>query len=117
MNENKKRISTKQAYKTMLTEYPDALNVKQLCKILGTSRYTVYKLFEDSKFEYVILRIGVCCKRVTNPNNPSALRRGGASVVSYIYPIKNLATLQLYITTMIIILLNHNEINPNILSS
>ena len=55
MNEKKKRISTKQAYKTMLTEYPDALNVKQLCKILGTSRNTIYKLFEDSKLEYVIV--------------------------------------------------------------
>ena len=55
MNEKKKRISMKQAYKTMLTEYPDALNVKQLCKILGTSRNTIYKLFEDSKLEYVIV--------------------------------------------------------------
>ena len=50
-----KKISIKQAYNTMLTEYPDALNVEQICKILRTSRRTVYKLFENSKLTYVVV--------------------------------------------------------------
>ena len=55
MSENKKRISTKQAYKTMLTEYPDALNVNQVAEILRTSRRTVYMMLKDSKLDYVLV--------------------------------------------------------------
>lgn len=55
MSENKKRISTKQAYKTILTEYPDALNVNQVAEILRTSRRTVYMMLKESKLDYVLV--------------------------------------------------------------
>ena len=45
-----------QAYKTVLKEYPDVLDVKQVSAILGISTKTAYKLLREQKIEY--LKVG-----------------------------------------------------------
>ena len=49
MTTEKKSITPKQAYKTMLTEYPDVLEICHVCEILKINRKTAYKLFENNK--------------------------------------------------------------------
>ena len=56
MTTEKKSITLKQAYKTMLTEYPDVLEICHVCEILKINRKTAYKLFENNKLSCV--RIG-----------------------------------------------------------
>ncbi len=56
MTTDKKSLTPKQAYKTMLTEYPDVLEICHVCEILKINRKTAYKLFENNKLSCV--RIG-----------------------------------------------------------
>ncbi len=41
-------LSGKDAYRVMLKEYPDVMNVDQLCEILGVSKKTGYKLLQTN---------------------------------------------------------------------
>lgn len=57
MNENDNLIlSPKDAYRLMLKDYPDVMNIQQMCEVLGISTKTGYKLLKDGKIEY--LKIG-----------------------------------------------------------
>lgn len=49
-------LSPKDAYRLMLKEYPDVMNIEQMCEALGISTKTGYKLLKDGKIEY--LKIG-----------------------------------------------------------
>lgn len=51
-----KRISIRQAYKTMLTEYPDVLEVCHICEVLKISRKTAYNLMNENIIAHI--RIG-----------------------------------------------------------
>ena len=42
-------ISQCDAYKLMLKDYPDVLNIQQMCEILGVSTKTGYRLLRDKK--------------------------------------------------------------------
>ncbi len=42
-------ISQKEAYRVMLRDYPDVLNIEQMSKLLGVSTKTGYKLLQDGK--------------------------------------------------------------------
>lgn len=53
--ENASRISPKEAYRIMLKEYPDIMNIDQVCQVLGVSTKTGYKLITDGK---------LCCLKV-----------------------------------------------------
>ena len=46
-------ISKLHAYKIMLKEYPDVLNVEQVSMILGVCAKTTYKLLREQKIEYI----------------------------------------------------------------
>ena len=48
MNE---RISQEKAYRIMLRNYPDVLDIKQMCEILGISTKTGYALIQTNKIE------------------------------------------------------------------
>ena len=56
MSIENKNLSTKQAYKTMLTEYPDVLDVCHVCEILKVSRRTAYKLINKDGLAHI--RVG-----------------------------------------------------------
>ena len=45
---------------TMLNKYPDVLNVKQLCEVLGIGKNTAYKLLKNREIK--ALRIGTVYK-------------------------------------------------------
>ena len=45
---------------TMLNKYPDVLNVKQLCEVLGIGKNTAYKLLKNREIK--ALRIGAVYK-------------------------------------------------------
>lgn len=45
---------------TMLNKYPDVLNVKQLCEVLGIGKNTAYKLLKSREIK--ALRIGAVYK-------------------------------------------------------
>lgn len=47
MNEN--TLSSKDAYRLLLKEYPDVMNIEQMCEVLGGSTKTGYKLLKDKK--------------------------------------------------------------------
>ena len=54
MNEN--TLSSKDAYRLLLKEYPDVMNIEQMCEVLGGSTKTGYKLWKDKKIE--CLKVG-----------------------------------------------------------
>ena len=45
---------------TMLNKYPDVLNVKQLCEVLGIGKNTAYKLLKSREIK--ALKIGTVYK-------------------------------------------------------
>lgn len=49
-------LSPRDAYRLMLKEYPDVMDIEQMCEALGISTKTGYKLLKDGKIEY--LKIG-----------------------------------------------------------
>jgi len=50
MNE---RLSQEKTYKVMLRRYPDVLDIKQMCEILGISTKTGYALIQEKKIECI----------------------------------------------------------------
>lgn len=46
---NESAISQRDAYRLMLREYPDILNIHQMSELLGVSTKTGYKLLRDRK--------------------------------------------------------------------
>lgn len=42
-------LTQKEAYRVMLQEYPDVLNIDDLCKLLAVSKKTAYKLLKDGE--------------------------------------------------------------------
>ena len=52
----KTSISQRDAYKLMLKDYPDILNVEQMSEVLGVSTKTGYKLLKEGKISY--LKVG-----------------------------------------------------------
>ena len=49
-------LSQKDAYRMMLSEYPDILSLEQMCKALSVSPKTGYKLLRESKI--ICLKVG-----------------------------------------------------------
>lgn len=49
-------LSPRDAYRLMLKEYPDVMDIEQMCEALSISTKTGYKLLKDGKIEY--LKIG-----------------------------------------------------------
>ena len=49
-------LSGKDAYSIMLKEYPDVLDINQMCEILGVSTKTGYKILKTGKINS--LKIG-----------------------------------------------------------
>lgn len=49
-------LSPRDAYRLMLKDYPDVMDIGQMCEALGVSTKTGYKLLKDGKIEY--LKIG-----------------------------------------------------------
>ena len=49
-------MSAQDIYKTVLKEYPDVLDVKQVSEVLGVSAKTVYRLIRNGTF--ASLKIG-----------------------------------------------------------
>ena len=50
------KMSQEKACKVMLKNYPDVLNIKQMCEILGISLKTGYTLIQENKIE--CLKVG-----------------------------------------------------------
>ena len=50
-------LSPRDAYRLMLKDYPDVMDIGQMCEALGVSTKTGYKLLKDGKIEY--LKIGL----------------------------------------------------------
>ncbi|MDD2212494.1 MAG: helix-turn-helix domain-containing protein [Clostridia bacterium] len=50
------RLSQEKAYCIMLKGYPDVLDIKQMCEILGISLKTGYGLIQENKIE--CLKVG-----------------------------------------------------------
>lgn len=48
-------INQRDAYKLMLKEYPDVMDINQMCEILGISTKTGYRILRDRK---------ICCLKV-----------------------------------------------------
>ncbi len=46
-------ITKLQAYKVMLKEYPDVLNIEQVSMILSVCTKTAYKLLREQKIEFI----------------------------------------------------------------
>ena len=42
-------ISQRDAYRLMLKEYPDVMNIEQMCEVLGVSTKTGYRILRDRK--------------------------------------------------------------------
>ena len=53
---NASTISQRDAYKLMLREYPDVMNIDQMSELLGVSTKTGYKLLRDGKI--TCLKVG-----------------------------------------------------------
>jgi len=49
-------LSSRDAYSLMLKEYPDVMNIEQMCEILGISTKTGYKLLKSEAI--LCLKIG-----------------------------------------------------------
>ena len=57
MNADKPRgLSQKEAYRVMLREYPDVMNMEQVCRVLGISTKTGYKLIIEGQLR--CLKVG-----------------------------------------------------------
>ena len=50
------KLSQEKAYRIMLKEYPNVLDIKQMCEILGISLKTGYGLIQENKIE--CLKVG-----------------------------------------------------------
>lgn len=72
MNE---RLSQEKAYRIMLRNYPDVLDIKQVCEILGISTKTGYALIQENKIES--LKVGRAY-RIPKPFLLSYLRFGAS---------------------------------------
>ena len=48
-------LSPRDAYRLMLKDYPDVMDIGQMCEALGVSTKTGYKLLKDGKIEYLTL--------------------------------------------------------------
>ncbi|QGZ99177.1 helix-turn-helix domain-containing protein [Dehalobacter restrictus] len=70
------KLSQEKAYRIMLKGYPDVLDVKQMCKILGISLKTGYGLIQENKIE--CLKVGRAYK-IPKPFLFSYLRIGPGS--------------------------------------
>ncbi len=70
MNET---LSQEKAYRIMLRKYPDVLDMKQMCEILGISLKTGYTLIQENKIE--CLKVGRSY-RIPKPFLLSYLRIG-----------------------------------------
>lgn len=46
-------LSPRDAYRLMLKDYPDVMDIGQMCEALGVSTKTGYKLLKDGKIEYL----------------------------------------------------------------
>ena len=44
-------LSPRDAYRLMLKDYPDVMDIGQMCEALGVSTKTGYKLLKDGKIE------------------------------------------------------------------
>ncbi|MEA4847355.1 MAG: helix-turn-helix domain-containing protein [Clostridiaceae bacterium] len=44
-------MSPKDAYRLILREYPDVMNIEQMCEVLGISTKTGYKLLKEKQIE------------------------------------------------------------------
>lgn len=53
---NTSTISQRDAYRLMLREYPDVMNIEQMSELLGVSTKTGYKLLQDGKI--ACLKVG-----------------------------------------------------------
>lgn len=42
-------LTQKEAYRVMLQEYPDVMNIDDLCRLLAVSKKTAYKLLKDGE--------------------------------------------------------------------
>ncbi len=49
-------MSPKDAYQLILRDYPDVMNIEQMCEILGISTKTGYKLLQSKQIE--CLKVG-----------------------------------------------------------
>ncbi|MFR3664918.1 helix-turn-helix domain-containing protein [Flintibacter sp.] len=49
-------LSPRDAYRLMLKDYPDVMDIGQMCAVLGISTKTGYKLLKDGEIAY--LKIG-----------------------------------------------------------
>lgn len=49
-------LSPKDAYRLLLKDYPDVMDIEQMCEVLGVSTKTGYKLLRDQKVK--CLKIG-----------------------------------------------------------
>ena len=67
------RLSQEKAYRVMLKRYPDVLDMKQMCEILGISLKTGYTLIQENKVE--CLKVGRAYK-IPKPFLLSYLRIG-----------------------------------------
>ena len=47
------KVNVGEAYRTILTEYPEVLTVQQTAKILGCDDHTIYKLIDYGAFPAV----------------------------------------------------------------
>ena len=65
--------SAEKAYRIMLKKYPDVLDMKQMCEILGISLKTGYGLIQENKIE--CLKVGRAY-RIPKPFLLSYLRIG-----------------------------------------
>ncbi|EQB22428.1 hypothetical protein UNSWDHB_245 [Dehalobacter sp. UNSWDHB] len=70
------KLSQEKAYRIMLKGYPDVLDMKQMCKILGISLKTGYSLIQENKIE--CLKVGRAYK-IPKPFLLSYLRIGHGS--------------------------------------
>ena len=46
-------LSSKDAYSLMLKDYPDVMNIDQMCEILGVSTKTGYKLLKNGDVTFI----------------------------------------------------------------
>ena len=70
------KLSQEKAYRIMLKGYPDVLDIKQMCEILGISLKTGYGLIQENKIE--CLKVGRAYK-IPKPFLLSYLRIGASS--------------------------------------
>ena len=51
MEKTVETMSPREAYKVMLKDYPDVLNIEQVCEILSVSTKTGYKLLKSGTIQ------------------------------------------------------------------